>query len=287
MDGFLGSLAAPLPAPHPHWRALGSLVASSLAPLFSFQQVPKASHRTPWYMHTKALVPLESHVFKPAESLRRKSAESAEGNGGAIEPEGLVPSSTFKIGDDILAGMCDPTLSQVLFRIVDWQPSRFRVVRSRGGVTQKVSSQAVAVSLHDSGQVPGQPVIVGCCSAYQSTSCMSPIMVLQSLHKNLGEAGFDEYFLAWQAEGADSTPLFSFRGCLGRITASSVATLLVERKAWSEGAAVLPPVDLLDECIELTRLEFLGRIGAAFQDKFYITEQGGQSMHGIHSKVLL
>ena len=71
-------------------------------------------------------------------------------------------------------------------RVVYWRPSRYKVARSRGGVTNKVSNDAILISLHDAVQQPGQASLTVDSSALHSRTCVSPVMVLRRCGLVLG-----------------------------------------------------------------------------------------------------
>ena len=84
------------------------------------------------------LLPLEEHVLKPSAALRRKCdmiedriEDPAPGAGG----RSIVQH--FRVGTDHITAIDDPKLPQVVFRVVDWRPSRFKVARSRWGHHQQ------------------------------------------------------------------------------------------------------------------------------------------------------
>ena len=130
------------------------------------------------------------------------------------------------------------------------------------------------VTLHDAGQISGEASILVNGSAHTSKSCVSPVMVIESLPTNVMDDAFRKYFLAWDSYTPIPKPTFAFLGHIGNIEYSKVATQFVEAKAWDEESAFLPPLHLLDLGAEVAHIKFFTRMGPAFQNTYFFFSQG-------------
>jgi hypothetical protein len=90
-----------------------------------------------------------------------------------------------------------PLVKHTFFRVVDWRPSRLKILRQRGRPQRKLSSTALAVSVHGYGGTLGSGVVVESEPRHLQQESVSPIMIVDKLADLVGDDMFQEHFLAW------------------------------------------------------------------------------------------
>ena len=159
-------------------------------------------------------------------------ADNELGTDARIGQPSLQAFTPMGGGDDKSDCVCitDPSLQQSLFRVVDWKPSRVKMLRKRGGLAKPVDKRCIAITLHDAAHFEGG-LIVDSDARKADPRSISPVMALQDIHRNLGDDAFEKYFLGWRQSECERA-IFGMCGYLQDIDTTLAITALVHANAW-------------------------------------------------------
>ena len=200
---------------------------------------------------------------------------------GVGAPCGTTTLATFELDGEEHVHVGELSFKQTVFRVVDWKPSRVKMVRMRGGALRLLNKNSLAISLHDAAPVEvGRPdLLVDSVAKRADHSSVSPIMCVQNIQKHLGDDAFEKYFLGWRQRCPGGSATFAFHGLMHDAECRAAIAVLIKADAWSEQTAFLPPIH---EGLEapLHKLSLLGLTAEiveeaeVFQRRYYITTMG-------------
>ena len=237
-----------------------------------------------WYSMPETIL-VESHCFTSLEDHL------------CARIEGLTPDAE-EVLDRAPAAAGNPddnnegeamTFKQAYFRIVNWNPSKLKVLRQRGGarrIERRLSASAVAISVHGSGVDRDGNVLVTTDAEKIQLDSVSPIMFVDKLAENIGNDLFREHFLGWtdwtakQDEPHDKSDIsFHIRGYIADRLHGEAVTALVCAGAWQASHAARPPTPVMqDELQALVRKGFVAEVGDASCPKYHFTPMGVRSL---------
>ena len=172
----------------------------------------------------------------------------------------------------------------VVFRVINWHPSRFKTVRSRGSAgVRKLSSAAVAVTFHDACLDDEGSLLVQLRPSRGRHGQASPVYILEDLLFHLHDASSLDRLKTWRGSGDVSDGFFAFPHSMA--ATCDVAQQLLEHHAYDADTSV--SLWASDEMTESLRgrglLEEVAGIGREEGTcKFHLTASGIEQLQPCH-----